>query len=93
MSKADEIGERIRTRRGTARGQSSPLVAALGACLRSGDNELRGVALRRLEAALREHDGNVSAAGRALGIPHRTLARWIEEDTDLRVRVLNARKV
>jgi len=59
--------------------RSSRLVVALGACLRSGDDELRNIALRRIESVLREHGGNATGAAKALGTPHRTMCRWMQD--------------
>jgi hypothetical protein len=68
-----------------------PYTAALTACMRSGDAELRGMALRRIEALFAEHDGNLLRAARASGISHRTLCRWVETDVALQDLLRQAR--
>jgi hypothetical protein len=67
--------------------------AALTGCLRSGDDELRSVAVRHIEALFSKHGGNLLRAARASGISHRTLCRWVETDPDLRARLDHARSV
>lgn len=67
--------------------------AALTACLRSGHDELRAIAVRHIEAIFSQHGGNLLRAAKASGISHRTLCRWVESDPDLRARLDHARSV
>ena len=66
----------------------SRAVRLLGAQVALGD--ARGLEL--VEAALRSTAGNVSHAALALGVAHRTLARWIAASGALRLAVREARQ-
>lgn len=75
-----EIGDRLRVRDDPR--TASRLGLALGACLRSGDRQLETVARERVGAVLRATRSRAEAA-RQLGVPYRTLARWLAANTDL----------
>lgn len=69
----------------------SRYTTALTACLRSGDDEMRSLAVRRIERLFRDHAGNLLQIAKASGISHRTLCRWVETDPDLRARLERCR--
>lgn len=75
------------------RGPLTPLAAAIGAGLRSGDPLLRGAALTRLGAVLIAAHGNLTHVAKVLGVPRRTLLRWQSEDAEVAALVERARGV
>lgn len=60
-----------------------PLATALRACLRSGDPLLRQAAMARISAAIQHAGGNAVRAAKELGVSHRSLMRWQDEDPEV----------
>ncbi len=59
----------------------------LGALLRSGDKQ----ALQKVSSALKKRQGNVRRTARDLGVPERSLWRWIGAIDDLEETLHEAR--